>query len=498
VANPPQGASVADDSVTSAKLGAGAGTGPATKLVAASDSDSDAKNRADYVCDGTSDETEINNALNALPSAGGVVRLAEGTYTIDGAITIPASNVALVGSGSGTVIRVANNLNPALLYMVRASGRNNVLVTNIQLDGNKANNATGTIYGIYFDSATTNSRVVDCWVHDMTKDGVLLSSSDNNIVADNHSYDNDQMGINLASSDSNIVVNNIVKSNLSGIRLHTCENNTVKGNTCHSNDRYGICLESADSHNSIDGNMVVGNSQEADNTYDGIFVDSSSNYNNLVGNMVRHGGGTKQHRYGINISADTCTLNLVQNNDLYQAGRTANFHDAGTNTKLWDKREGSTVEDADLASGVGLSDSQICKLPTASEGQFLRRGAVAWEPAGVLRATEAQLHRMSELGVTEATVIDRKYVPASSYLNTPMKIYLRADIRNNGGYSSTLRATFSDAIASVTSSSTTYETLSDITDVPTLADGDFTLEVSAVGGATCYVRNVSALLMGVV
>jgi len=112
-------------------------------------------------------------------------------------------------------------------------------------------------------------------------------------------------------------------------------------------------------------------------------------------------------------------------------------------------------------------------------------------------ATEAQLHRMSELGVTEATVIDRVYVPASSHLTlSTMKIYLRADIRNNGGYSSTLRATFSDGTASVTSSSTTYETLSDVQNVPTLADGDFTLEVSAVGGATCYVRNVSALLIG--
>jgi len=35
--------------------------------------------------------------------------------------------------------------------------------------------------------------------------------------------------------------------------------------------------------------------------------------------------------------------------------------------------------DATLLKNVGLSDGLVCKLPTATEGQVLRRGAEAWE-----------------------------------------------------------------------------------------------------------------------
>ncbi|MBA7657568.1 hypothetical protein ES703_65507 [subsurface metagenome] len=41
------------------------------------------------------------------------------------------------------------------------------------------------------------------------------------------------------------------------------------------------------------------------------------------------------------------------------------------------------VTDGKLASGVGLSDGQICKLPTAVADQILKRGALAWEPGAV-------------------------------------------------------------------------------------------------------------------
>lgn len=46
-----------------------------------------------------------------------------------------------------------------------------------------------------------------------------------------------------------------------------------------------------------------------------------------------------------------------------------------------------SVTDAKLASGVGLSDGQICKLPVAVADKVLKRGATAWEagdvPAGL-------------------------------------------------------------------------------------------------------------------
>jgi len=77
---------------------------------------------------------------------------------------------------------------------------------------------------------------------------------------------------------------------------------------------------------------VVGNSQTTDNTYDGIFIDADSDYNNVQGNTVRHAGGAKQHRYGIRIDNANCDGNLVIDNDLYLAGRTLDYSNAGTST----------------------------------------------------------------------------------------------------------------------------------------------------------------------
>lgn len=42
-----------------------------------------------------------------------------------------------------------------------------------------------------------------------------------------------------------------------------------------------------------------------------------------------------------------------------------------------------SVSDAKLASGVGLTDGQLCKLPTAVLDQILKRGALAWEVGAV-------------------------------------------------------------------------------------------------------------------
>ncbi len=80
----------------------------ATYVVAASDAPAHVKAQADYVCDGTADQVEIQAALNALPAGGGTARLSEGTFTITDTLT-PSSHNHLQGSGAGvTVINVVN------------------------------------------------------------------------------------------------------------------------------------------------------------------------------------------------------------------------------------------------------------------------------------------------------------------------------------------------------------------------------------------------------
>lgn len=80
-------------------------TRSATKIVAANDSLD--KLRADYVCDGTADNVQIQDAINALPATGGRVLLLDGTYNIaladfTSSITINKPGVTLQGQGRNT------------------------------------------------------------------------------------------------------------------------------------------------------------------------------------------------------------------------------------------------------------------------------------------------------------------------------------------------------------------------------------------------------------
>jgi len=72
-----------------------------TTIVAASDSSAAAKAAAAYVCDGVNDHVEIQAALNALPSSGGVVLLSSGTYNCAGIIA-PKAGSTLKGEGETT------------------------------------------------------------------------------------------------------------------------------------------------------------------------------------------------------------------------------------------------------------------------------------------------------------------------------------------------------------------------------------------------------------
>jgi len=77
----------------------------ATLVVAASDASANSKAQADYVCNGTNDEVEIQAAHDALPAyaapsgGGGEVVLLEGNYHIEGDLAI--SNGLVIGSRSG-------------------------------------------------------------------------------------------------------------------------------------------------------------------------------------------------------------------------------------------------------------------------------------------------------------------------------------------------------------------------------------------------------------
>lgn len=82
--------------------------------VAASDAPQEAKDAAQYVCDGTADDVQIQAALDAIASTGGTVKLTEGTFTLSVAVKLYA-NCQLIGSGWGTIIAVVSGFATSII-----------------------------------------------------------------------------------------------------------------------------------------------------------------------------------------------------------------------------------------------------------------------------------------------------------------------------------------------------------------------------------------------
>lgn len=126
----------------------------ATFVVAASDSLN--KEKADYICDGTADDVQIQAAIDALNGNGGSVVLMEGTFYINAPISIsntsPADdNVTLQGQGDSTVLKLpdGNSTSIAIIYISGGDPTvKNTIIRDLKIDGNK-DNASGNSYGIY-------------------------------------------------------------------------------------------------------------------------------------------------------------------------------------------------------------------------------------------------------------------------------------------------------------------------------------------------------------
>lgn len=119
-----------------------------TFLVAANNAHSSTKAQADYVCDGINDQSEIQAAIDALPSDGGQIILSEGTFITEH-INISKSNVSLIGAGR----------NATILKCPVAFGTNGVIRGILQLG--YANSITNfTVQSLGFDTTASNDTTV--------------------------------------------------------------------------------------------------------------------------------------------------------------------------------------------------------------------------------------------------------------------------------------------------------------------------------------------------
>lgn len=161
---------------------------PFTLLIAANDSSAKGKSMADYVCDGTEDESEINAAI-ALLTSGGEVKLLEGTYNITSTINM-ASNIKLSGCGNGTILKITDSVNAGLNVISiitpgNLSGRKeNIIISDLKLYGNKANNSSGTQNGLYIYGDCRNICIDKIMATSFRDNGIYSSGINSQVYID--------------------------------------------------------------------------------------------------------------------------------------------------------------------------------------------------------------------------------------------------------------------------------------------------------------------------
>lgn len=338
-----------------------------TRVVGASNSVN--KHKADYICDGTADEVEINKALNSMPSDGGWVYLLEGAYNISSTITIPKSNVKLSGAGWGTKIQTTSDIS-----MIKATSLNCTFIEDLYLLG--AGSSSSSHFGIYFDnviyshikrcrirSCTVNvyftndcqtTDIMNCRITGAIWNGIAFTVGgsaiyikilNNTIVGcgqygillgpqtqeceikNNTITSNGYDGIYLSISSFNVISDNHIGFNsYNGIEMKLSSNqNIVTNNHVFCNNRYGIYLTKS-GNNDISNNIISYNDYNNTATYDGINIDDNSNNNIISSNRC-----TGNDRDGIRIDDNTCDRNTLNGNNCL-GNTAAAITDNGTNT----------------------------------------------------------------------------------------------------------------------------------------------------------------------
>ena len=167
----------------------------------------------DYLCTGTDDQVQINNALNALPTGGGEVVILDGIYNIEGAIHVVKDNTTLRGNGNATVLKrmynsTATDEGNTARGLITLNGKEGCKIKDLYIDGNRDNYSSTYNYGIYLVSSSSDNTITGNICNNNGNTGIYSSSSNNNTMSGNTCNNNGTYGIDLDNSNNNTVTSN--------------------------------------------------------------------------------------------------------------------------------------------------------------------------------------------------------------------------------------------------------------------------------------------------
>lgn len=288
----------------------------ATYVIAASDYTGPAQ--ADYVCDGTADNVEIQTAITALYNGiGGKIFLTAGTFNISQAIVLPRCpqqyRIEINGEARHTtMLFVVNDANCNVFEYVGGAGSDTprYYFKDFSINGNYTHQTSGN--GFYITSALSDVLldhvgISNCKETGFNALGVTMPSLR---LRDCVMEYNQNCGVKTSGSNVDIHGGMYSYNKESGIRLAGALSiSRVSDVAAYQNGQNGIYLNG--DRTSITGCTIYQNSYGNTNTYDGI---ATSGFNRCVitNNVI---DGFDSQRYGI-YGGTTDYNNIISNNNL--------------------------------------------------------------------------------------------------------------------------------------------------------------------------------------
>ena len=325
----------------------------ASRTVATSTSLATSQAGADYVCDGTADQVEINQAITDLATSGGEVVLLEGTYVLSGSIVL-TSNIRIMGRGA--ILKVRNSHGATLDVLTAGAATANIELASLRIDGNRINQAVTGQNGIVVANNVDNITIRDCWIKSFAGSGIKQTGTQTKLrlvnvyIQDCTSYGADIQG------DDNVFLGCYFGQNTTGLHLANANRNTFTGCTFYDETNH-LIMDTANQDNLFTGCRFIWSTQDgavvtastrgvfasctfqqnglaAGNTYTQLKFGASA-VNNSVQACTFFGGTTgNKSKYGVWVGAGATGTTVYPNTFPDGGGQTDDIKNDGSTTYL--------------------------------------------------------------------------------------------------------------------------------------------------------------------
>ena len=250
----------------------------------------------------------LQEAIDALPPAGGVVVIPPGQFEIDSPLVIRGEDVLLRGSGTSTQIHNANtNGQPAISLIPpepfdrmssKRINRWRIQLADMRITGNEA----------------SGHGIDALWVNEIFLHGLTISEHGGDGVRLDHCYEdprindclityNKKVGVNLLGCHDIVVSGCHFEENNDAVRCADGFNLCMTGNNLDDHLRHGVIIENTYG-SVVSGNMI----EECAGT--AVILDRDSYGDTVSANVIAHNGQGVDLRdaHGCAISANTFTI----------------------------------------------------------------------------------------------------------------------------------------------------------------------------------------------